>query len=530
MANRLKMVQTELLFSLFEKGWSNRKINNAIETDRRTISRYRALWNAAKGQATSIEPSSEDISTPKPPVQNVPPKCPPMGVVHFQVPTDLPATGSVISKSQVRQFHDVITEKLQKLQHARSIYQDLVIEHDYSGSYDAVKRYVRKLKKLAPKLYARIETAPGEEAQVDFGTGIPVVKNGRRCRTWLFTIQLAHSRKSYEEVVWHQDVETFLRCHENAFRSLGGVPRTIKIDNLKSAVLKAHLYEPELNPNYLALSQHYGFTPLPCKVATPQHKGKIESHVKYVQNNALKGKQFASIEEQNSHLRQWNKRWASTRIHGTTKRQVELMFQDEKPSLLPLPDSKYAFFKVGSRIVNSIDSHIEVAGAFYPVPPIYMGKQVTVHFNSVQVKIYYQNRLIQHLSAISKGHFHPDKSCLPEHKNYNQKRFVQKLFDQCEELGPSILTWARYAESERGLSAHRAILGIIALCKKFPTDIINRACGHSVERNVVNYHIVKELAEALSAQRKIQHEIQFLQESELIRSPKEYQDLLFGKE
>jgi len=530
MSNRLKMVQTELLFSLFEKGWSNRKINKALEVDRRTISRYRHLWAKAKDQSAIADPLTEGIDKLQPISQNAPPKCPPMGVVHFQVPTDPPESTFIRSKSQASQFHDTITQKLDKGQQARSVYQDLVIEQDYRGSYDAVKRYIRKLKKLSPKLYTRIETPSGEEAQVDFGTGAPVLKNGRRCRTWLFTIKLSHSRKAYEEIVWHQDVETFIRCHERGFQFFGGIPKIIKIDNLKSAVLKAHLYEPELNPNYLAFSKHYGFTPIPCKVATPEHKGKVESHVKYVQNNALKGKQFASVEEQNAHLRHWNKRWASTRIHGTTKRQVELMFQEEKPTLLPLPDSPYAFFKIGLRKVNSLDSHIEVAGAYYPIPPVYMGKQVTVHFNSTLIKVFYQDRLIQKLSAISKGHFHPDKSCLPENKNYNQLRFLQRLFDQCEQIGPSVVTWAKEAEKTRGQSAYRAILGIVTLSKKFSPEIINWACQQSVTQNVFNYHIVKELAEARSAQLKIQYEIHFLQEDELIRSPKEYQELLLGKE
>jgi len=341
---------------------------------------------------------------------------------------------------------------------------------------------------------------------------------------------LSHSRKHYQEVVWSQEVETFIRCHERAFEFFGGVVKVVKLDNLKSAVLRAHLYEPELNPNYLAFSRHYNFTPLPCRVRTPEHKGKVESNINYVQSNALKGKKFLSLETENNYLRDWEKRWASTRIHGTTKRQVEQMFQEEKPLLMPCPPIPFAFFKIGLRKVNSIDSHIEVAGAFYPIPPIYMGKQVTVHFNSVQVKVFYQDRLIQQLSTIPKGHFHPDKSCLPENKNFDQKRFLQKLFDQCETLGPSVLTWARYAESERGLSAHRAILGIVALKKKFSADIINYSCQQSLERNVFNYHIVKKFAEARLEQQKIQYEIDFLQENELIRSPKEYQDLLLGKD
>ena len=195
-------------------------------------------------------------------------------VVHFEVPTDPPDGKVCTSKNKAAVFHQIICNKLDHGQNARSIFQDLVIEEGYNGSYDSVKRYVRKLKKSTPDLYARIETPPGEEAQVDFGEGAPTLKNGKYRRPWLFVMTLSNSRKSYEECVWKQDVETFILCHEKAFAHFGGVTKVVKIDNLKSAVLKAHLYEPELNPNYLAFAQHYGFIPMPCRVRKPEEKGR----------------------------------------------------------------------------------------------------------------------------------------------------------------------------------------------------------------------------------------------------------------
>ena len=341
---------------------------------------------------------------------------------------------------------------------------------------------------------------------------------------------LSNSRKSYQEVVWKQDIETFIRCHENAFNFFGGVTKIVKVDNLKSAVLKAHLYEPELNPNYLAFSKHYGFIPLPCKVRTPEHKGKVESGINYVQSNALKGKKFNSLEEQNQYLRFWNKTWASTRIHGTTKRQVEAMFQEEKPALQPLPTQSFEFFKIGTRKVNDRDSHIEVEGAYYPIPPIYMGKRVTVHYNRKYVKVYFQGELIQHLSTVAKGRFHPDKSCLPPYKTWQDEQYFQYLLQRCEEIGPSVLKWAQAAESARHQLAYRSIKGIISLTKKYPDHIINQACQKSLQEHVISYHIVKERAEALRIQKEIQQEINFIQQHEMIRSPKEYQNLLRGEE
>ena len=534
MANRLKMVQKELLFALFSLNWSNRKINKALRIHRATVARYRKEWennsrasSSGRGSGSNRSESAKDSESR---FQNVPPsenKLPTDGVVHFQVPTD--PEWPIQSKSKAAGYIDIIKEKLEKGQSAQSIYQDLVSDHDYSGSYDSIKRLVRKLKQKSPRLFARIETSPGQEAQVDFGQGAPTLKNGRYCRPWLFVMTLSNSRKSYQQVVWKQDVETFLACHENAFQFFGGVPETVKLDNLKSGVLKAHLYEPEINPNYLAFSQHYGFVPLPCRVATPQHKGKVESGVKYVQNNALRGKQFHSLDEQNAYLRRWNKTWASTRIHGTTKRQVEAMFREEKPYLKPLPKTPFEYFKIGTRKVNILDSHIEVAGAFYPIPPKYMGKTVVVHFNSRIIKVFYNQQLIQQLSTIEKGRSHPDKSCLPKYKSWTQQKYINYLMNRCRELGPAVFQWAQEAEKARQQAAYRAIQGIVALRKKYEPNILDRACRKALQQNAFVYHIIKQMAEEIRIQKQIQQELNLIQNDEIIRQPHEYQKLLMGE-
>lgn len=536
MSNRLKMEQRQLLFALFSQNWSIRKINKVIGIHRKTITRYRQEWLQCQQAAHSSDLTLPDcdtrLSTDIQAVQSVPfseKQVPPDGVVHSEVPTDPQLqSAKYLSKSKAALFHDIICEKLDKGQQGRSIFQDLVIEYDFTGSYDAVKRYVRKLKAKTPKLYMRIETPPGEEAQVDFGEGAPTLRKDKYRKPWLFIMTLSNSRKSYEECVWSQDVETFIRCHENAFQFFGGVTRIVKIDNLKSAVLKAHMYEPELNPNYQNFSEHAGFIPMPCRIRTPEHKGKVESSIDYTQENALKGKSFASLDEQNRYLKQWNRTWASTRIHGTTKRQVNRMFEEERPALRSLPETEYRFFKIGTRKVNSVDSHIEVEGAYYPIPPQYMGKQVDVHFNTRWVKVFYQGRLIQHLSTVEKGRFHPDRSCLPAEKNWTQEKYVQFLKSRCQAMGPAVLKWAELAEELRQDRAYRSIQGVLSLSKKYPSWILNSACQRSIEQNVFHYHIVKEMAESVSLQRQIQQEITFTQESELIRSPKAYQDLISG--
>jgi len=340
---------------------------------------------------------------------------------------------------------------------------------------------------------------------------------------------LSNSRRSFEKTVWSQDVETFIGCHETAFNVFGGVPNIIKIDNLKSGVLKAHLYEPELNPNYQSFSEHYGFVILPCRVRTPEHKGKVESGIKYVQNNALKGKRFDSLEAQNAYLLNWNRTWATTRIHGTTKRQVGQMFVEEQPKLQPLPDKSFAFFSIGTRKVSSGDSHIEVKGAYYPVPPKYMGRKVDVHYNSKWVKILYNGETIQWLSTIQKGRFHPDKSCLPINKAMDRNAWQNHLLKRCQVTGESVKTWADLAVVERGLPAYRSIQGVLSLKSKYSARLLNRACALGVERQTFSYKLICHYLEEIRVKDQTQTRLDLTQESEIIRSPKIYAQL-FEKE
>jgi transposase len=197
-------------------------------------------------------------------------------------------------------FRDVILAALERGLSSQRIWQDLKAEHGFRGGYDSVKRFCRRLTQATPLPFRRMECAPGEEAQVDFGTAAPVITpEGKRRRPHLFRVVLSHSRKAYSEAVFRQTTDNFLRCLENAFQHFGGVPKTLVIDNLKAAVTKADWFDPDLNPKILAFCEHYGTVVLPTKVRTPRHKGKIERGVGYAQDNALKGRTFDSLAAQN---------------------------------------------------------------------------------------------------------------------------------------------------------------------------------------------------------------------------------------
>jgi len=185
-------------------------------------------------------------------------------------PTQLHTGSAKIGRSECEPFRELIEAKLEQGLSAVRIHQDLAGDHGFGGSYYSVMRFVQRLEQSRELPVRRMECGPGEEAQVDFGTGAPLLtKEGRRRRTHVLRVVLSYSRKGYSEAVRRQTTESFIRCLENAFWHFGGVPRTLVIDNLRAAVSRADWYEPELNPKLEAFSQHYGTLILPTRPRTP---------------------------------------------------------------------------------------------------------------------------------------------------------------------------------------------------------------------------------------------------------------------
>lgn len=507
MANQLKMDKVQIIQGLLKLRWSYRRIERETGIHRDTVRKYDP--QRAKPAEVPAGGAGECL-------QNQP-KCPPAN----------PRPLERCSRSNAAAFHDLIASKLGVHLEAQRIFQDLRSEHGYSGSYYSVKRYIRKLRGGQPEVFARLETAPGEEAQIDFGLGAPTLKDGRYRRPWLFKMTLSFSRHSYEEVVWYQDIQTFLRCHENAFADFGGLPRLLKIDNLKSGVLDANLFDPIIHPLYAAFAQHHGCVVLPCKVGRPEHKGKVEAGVKYTQNNALKGRRFEALDEQNAFLRHWNRTWARQRIHGTTKRQVWQLFDEgERQHLQPLPTSIFQFFEVAQRSVH-IDGHIEVKGAYYSVPHRYLGMRVTVHFNGQWLKVYHEGELIAFHHAGDKGRFNTVPSHLPEHKALSQEQYTERLLERCAAIGQNTQAWARKTLTQRGPLALRVIQGVLSLRRTFPAARIDQACVQALQMSSMRYKTIKHLCEEPGSQPPAQ--LLLLQEHELIRPLEVYEQLLLQK-
>lgn len=487
MSNILEVPQQQAIQALVAKGWSVRRIASTLGINRRTVKRYAAA--APKCTAEVITGS----------VPAAAPKCT-TEVIAGPAPSEGPkCTTEVIagSRSLCGALQEVIAPMLDLGLSAQRIYQDLVAGHGFGGSYPSVSRYVAKFKLSEPERVWRIECQPGEEMQVDFGLGAPLVETGGKTRrTWLFRAVLSHSRKGYSEVVLRQDTETFLRVIENAVRYFGGVPRLLNFDNLKAAVIKADWYDPAMNPKLADFCRHYGMTPMPCRSYTPQHKGKVERGVGYAKSNALKGRQFASLGEQNAHLLHWEEQVADKRVHGTTRRQVAAVFEEERKSLGPLPASVYESYQEGRRRVQR-DSFVEVAKAYYEAPPEFIGRPIWVRWDGRMVRLF-NDRLEQigcH-ARLEPGKF---SRCLGVRGLHGTvKESGGYWCSRAAALGEAAGRWAQRALDTRGAEAMRSIMGLCGLAGKRRASDINAACAKAIDAAAgpPTFREIKRLLEA----------------------------------
>jgi len=499
--NQLEVNLQEAILALQTRGWSQRRIARELQIHRETVGRYARAPKPAISTA-----GSEGTAAPKP---------------------DVSPPGSAAGRASLcAGFVPVITAGVSAGLSARRIHQDLACEHGFTGSYESVKRCVRKLVGRLELPVRRIEVAPGEELQVDFGQGAWIMEEqGKRRRPHLFRAVLSHSRKGYSEVVWRQDTETFLRCVENAFRFFGGVTRTVVPDNLKAAVLQADWYEAELNPKLREFAAHYGTVILPTKPARPEHKGKIEAGVKYAQANALKGRTFPGLGAQNLFLTEWERTVADTRIHGTVRQQVAALFESERPALLPLPASLFPCFVEGRRRVHR-DGHVEFGKAYYSVPPEYVGRDVWVRAEARVLRIHnLRMEVIAAHARVDPGRFATAEAHIHEHKRCGLELGASHWLKRCHLIGPHTGAWADGFFARRGVYGLRAIQGLAGLARKHPAAALERATALAVHRGAWRLGDVRRLLEPQN-DRLVQ--VDFLETHPLIRDLAAYKITAFS--
>lgn len=376
-------------------------------------------------------------------------------------------------------------------------------EPDYDGHLSAVKRMCRRLDREAgPKetdVAIRVETVPGEIAQVDFGyAGMRYdPERGVLRKCWVFVMTLGFSREMFCELVFDQKIGTWLDLHVRAFEHFGGIPKVIVPDNLKAAVIRAAFGvdgDPTLNRSYRELARYYGFQIDPTPARAPEKKGKVESSVKYVRRNFLRTWETVDIEEDRRQLQRWVREIAGQRIHGTTGRRPRELFEEaEVAALSPLPKARWEPV-LWKEVKLHRDSHVQVDGAFYSAPWKLLGAKLWARCTPHSIALWHDDKLVHTHGRVARGQRRTVDEHLPEHRRDLRHRSRSYWIERAQILGSEVERLATAIfDSDDVLLQLRRVQSVVRHLENFPRERARRAAARALHFGCIDYRSIKNI-------------------------------------
>ena len=458
-------------------GESERRIARDLNVSRPTVHKYK-VWAEAQGYLDGAQPLPE------------------WAILQVVLGPGSPPPQMI---SSLASYQDVVQQLLEQGVEMTAIWQRLKENYGYQGSYSAVRRLVHRLHPVEPEAFVRVQTAPGEELQVDFTNAGQLFDplTGRLRPAYVFVATLSYSRHQYAEFTFDQKVPTWLALHRRAFESFGGVPQRVVPDNLKAAVLQALVYDPVLGEAYRRLALHYGFMISPTKPGTPRHKGKVENGVQYVQRNFLAGQEFVDSHTANQRLWVWVREVAGVRTHGTTRQAPLRLFADyEQAALQPLPDTPFTLHQIKPVKVHP-DCHVVLEGSYYSVPYRYIGQRLDAYVSDQMVELYQGVALVvSHLRCTQPGQWQTRLEDYPPEKAaylIQTPAYCRRLAAQ---IGPATLKVVETLLAERPLDRLRAVQAILRLQESVGLQRLETACARALYFGDVRYRRIKQILNA----------------------------------
>ncbi len=456
---------------------SDRAVQRNSGMHRQTVKRYRR-WATEQGLLAGPLPGPEALAAlvqatlpEKPPPQNV---------------SSLEPYRAVIS-----QLHKAGVEMTAILQRLR--------ERGYTGSYSSVRRFVKGLMHVPPEVFVRVECKPGEEGQADFGAAGWLLDptSGQPRRAWAFVMTLTWSRHQYVEFVFDQKLPTWLLLHRHAFEFFGGVPERLVVDNLKAAIVQACFDDPLVQQAYRECAEHYGFLIAPCRPATPQHKGKVEQGgVHYVKRNFLGGREPTLVTQANQDVRTWCNTTAGQRIHGTTREQPLLRFQQcEQAHLQPLPATPYDLAVWKEATVGS-DGYITFDNAYYSVPcRMPRGTKLRIRGGAQVVTIYTQQHelLTTHDRAQHAGERVTQLAHLPATKVPGLLVNRESCRTTAARIGPATSQVVQLWLDDPAVDRLRTAGRLLRLGERYGNATLEAACTRALQFDEPAYATIKRI-------------------------------------
>jgi transposase len=472
---RKEVMEIREMLRQLRRGQSIRAVAKAMDVDRKTVAHYRK-WAVKHGLLEG-------------PLL-------PAGELQRLLEATLQRPGPPQNVSSVAPYGDLVTKLRKEGVEIAAIHPRLK-ERGFDGSYAAVYRFVRQLEPAAPQVTVRVETRPGEEAQVDFGYARWMVDpdSGTLRKTWVFVMTLSWSRHQYVEFVFDQKLETWLRCHRNAFTFFGGVVERVVIDNLKAGIAKLCWDTPTAQSSYRECAEHYGFLISPCQPRTPQHKGKVEQGgVHYVKRNFLGGRAPTTLTEANRDVLQWVQTTAGQRIHGTTREKPLERFETERAALQPLPQVPYDL-AVWKQLKLHRDCYLVFEGAYYSAPFRLVGQELRVRGGTREVQIYtgdYQ-LVATHTRAQRPGQRLTQPDHLPPHKLPGLMLSRESCRQRAGEIGPATQQVVAALLGHRPEDRLRTAGRLLKLGERFGTQRLEAACQRALRFEDPAYLTIKQI-------------------------------------
>lgn len=382
-------------------------------------------------------------------------------------------------------------------QHPYSAVQLLALlrEQGFGGGITIVKDYIQQIRPRHQPAYLTLSFAPGECAQVDWGSGEMIEVGNTRRRLSFFVMVLGYSRMLYVEFTLGQSQEQFLSAHRHAFEFFGGVPAKIMCDNCKTAVLgHPHGLTPRLNPRYADFAAHYGFTVRACNVRRANEKGIVENAVGYVKHSFLHGRPIGQFASLNPAVALWLEQTANVRLHGRTRRRPVDLFVAEKSLLQPLPPHPYDCATIQTVLVNS-QFRVRVDGNRYSAPVAYAGRKLLLKLYPERLALYDGEKLVaEHLRSYERGRDFEN----PEHvapllerkRRADEQHMLQRFFA----LSPQAETYYRHL-AERKLSWRLHLRKIVALADVYGPEKVARALADALVYHAFSSEYIANILE-----------------------------------
>ena len=410
------------------------------------------------------------------------------------------------------------------------IYEILTEEYGINRTYDCMCKYIQINFPKSQEAFGVQTTQPGEEAEIDFGyLGLQPSNDGNKSRAYVFSVKLSYSRKEYHEITDDQKISSVLKGLKNAFEYFGGVPTKLKVDNMRTAILKNQHYDLQFNQDLLEFAYHYGIVIKPCPPYKPNQKGKVESCVKYVKNNFLIGRSFTSRVDMQKQLRAWTDTYANKRIHGTTKRIPDEVFgKYEKSKLQKLPENDFTFFDRGTRVVKR-NCHINFKANYYSVPSKFVGKNVCIRWTDNILRIIYEAEeiAVHKISQTNAGQYITQRSHMPDYKCYSETEYQAKYESKMVEIGEYAHDYFKEILLTKGNYWFRTVRGILGLASTYGNQRVNLTLKRAIAFGVTDLTTIRSICEKQTYLMDIQPKLLKTKEekTDLTRDPSYYNQI-----